>query len=134
MTEDRIKSAFRPMKHGAKGTNIYCTFLKGSDKVNVLKQRKIKMTDSSTFRQKRPNAFITEDLTPLRQFISYKLRHDKARISKTWTMDGKIKCLKAGHQENDKPITIDSPYDLKEVGWSDTEIKAFIHENLLKKE
>ena len=92
------------------------------------------MTDSSTFRQKRPHAFITEDLTPLWQFISYKLRHDKARTSKTWTMDGKIKCLKAGHQEHDKPVTIDSPYDLKEVGWSDTEIKAFIHENLLKKE
>ena len=119
------------MKGGVKGTNIYCTFLRGSDKINVLRQRKAKMSDNDAFKRKRHNAFITEDLTPLRQLISFKLRQDKDRIAKSWSMDGKIKFLNKGHTDEDKPITIDSPYDLKEAGWSPEEIDDFINQNIL---
>ena len=89
------------------------------------------MSDNDAFKRKRPNAFITEDLTPLRQLISFKLRQDKDRIAKSWSMDGKIKFLKNGHKAEDKPITIDSPYDLKEAEWSTEEIKDFIYQNIL---
>ena len=133
INENQIKHAVRPMKGGMKGSNIYCTFLRGTDKINVLRQRKSKMTENRDFTNKRPNVFITEDLTPLRQLISFKLRHDKDKIAKVWSMDGRIKCLKKGHTEHDKPITIDSPYDLKEVGWSKDDIDNFVKENLLNK-
>ena len=91
------------------------------------------MTDSDDFKRKRPGTFITEDLTPLRQLISYKLRHD-VRIAKCWSTDGKIKCLKAGHTADDKPITIDSPHDLTQAGWTDDEVRQFIQHNLLNKQ
>ena len=91
------------------------------------------MTENRDFTNKRPNVFITEDLTPLRQLISIKLRHDKDKIAKVWSMNGRIKCLKKRYTDNDKPTTIDSPYDLKEVGWSKDEIDNFVKENLLNK-
>ena len=89
------------------------------------------MTDNAEFRSKRPSSFITEDLTPLRQLISYKLRQDKTRIKKSWSIDGKIKVLKVNQSDTDKPITIDSPFDLTHVGWTPEEIKQFNRENLL---
>ena len=129
-----IKSAFRPMKDGVKGSNIYVSFLRGFDRIKVLKQRKAKMTDNTEFQRKRHGSFITEDLTPLRQHIAYKLRQDKLRIKKSWSIDGKIKCIKQGMGDNDKPISIDTPYDLTKVGWEPSEVKQFIRDNLLKKQ
>ena len=46
-------------------------------------------------------------------------------------MDGKIKFLKNGYTAEDKPITIDSPYDLKEAGWSTEETNEFTNHNIL---
>ena len=86
------------------------------------------------FQRKRPNSFVTEDLTPLRQLIAFKLRKDPARIAKTWSMDGKIKVLKARHSATDSPITIENPYDLTKAGWSDDEVKDFIQRNLVNNE
>ena len=131
INESLIKNAVRPMKGGVKGSNIYVTFLRGTDKLNILRQRKTKMSENREFVNKRPNVFIAEDLTPLRQLISFKLRHDKDRIAKVWSMDGRIKCHKKGYTDSDKPITIDSPYDLKEAGWHKDEIDIFVKENLL---
>ena len=128
-----IKSAFRPVKDGVKSRNVIVTLLRSNEKLQILRQRKTKMTQNAQFQSKRPNSFITEDLTPLRQLISYKLRQDKERISKSWSMDGKIKCLKTGQQDGEKPITIDSPYDLSQVGWSKEEIDNFVQQNLLHK-
>ena len=131
MHEDTIKSAFRPMKNGIKGNNVLFTLVRNTDKIKLLRQRKTKMTDNAEFRTKRPHSFITEDLTPLRQLIAYKLRQDKTRIKKSWSIDGKIKVLKVTQSENDKPVTIDSPFDLSEVGWTSDEIKQFNRDNLL---
>ena len=89
------------------------------------------MTDNEEFQRKRSNSFITEDLTPLRQLISYRLRQDKQKIKKCWSIDGKIKCILQG-QGDDKPISINTPYDLTKVGWQSSDVKKFIRENMLK--
>ena len=128
-----IKSAYWPMKDGVKGSNIYVSFLRGFDRIRVLKQRKAKMTDNTEFQRKRRGSFITEDLTPLRQHIAYKLRQDKLRIKKSWSIDGKLKCIKQGQSDSDTPISIDTPYDLTKVGWEPNEVKQFIRDNMLKK-
>ena len=126
-----IKSAYRPMKEGRPGSNIYVSFLRGFDRVKILRQRKTKMTDNQEFQRRRSNSFITEDLTPLRQLISYRLRQDKQKIKKSWSIDGKIKCILQG-QGDDKPISINTPYDLTKVGWQSSDVKKFICENMLK--
>ena len=132
--KDQIKSAVRPSKGTSKSPHIYCTFFRGSDKINVLRQRKNKMSQNTDFQRKRPNSFVTEDLTPLRQLIAFKLRKDPNRIAKSWSMDGKIKCLKVGHSVTDTPITIETPYDLKKAGWSNDEVQEFIQQNLVNNE
>ena len=68
----------------------------------------------------------------MRQHIAYKLRQDKANISKSWSIDGRIKCLKVGSTSTDKPITIDSPYDLRKLNWGPERIDEIIKEHLLK--
>ena len=90
------------------------------------------MTDNPEFQRKRQGSFITEDLTPLRQLIAYKLRQDKQKIKKSWSIDGKIKCILAGHDDNATPISINNPYDLTKAGWEPTDVKNFIRENMLK--
>ena len=132
--KDQIKSAVRPSKGTSKSPHIYCTFFRGSDKINVLRQRKNKMSQNTDFQRKRPNSFVTEDLTPLRQLIAFKLRKDPNRIAKSWSMDGKIKCLKVGHSDTDTPITIETPYDLTKAGWSNDEVQEFVQQNLVNNE
>lgn len=128
--KEQIKSAVRPMKGSSKSPHIYCTFFRGSDKINVLRKRKTNMKENNDFQTKRPTSFITEDLTPLRQLIAFKLRKDTNRIAKSWSMDGKIKCLKVGHTTTDIPITIENPYDLTKAGWSNDEVNEFIQQHL----
>ena len=41
--------------------------------------------------------------------------------------------MKIGHNSDDKPITIDSPFDLKKIGWTTEQINEIIHESLIKK-
>ena len=127
-----IKSAYRPRKEGQPGHNIYVSFLRGFDRVKILRQRKTKMTDNQEFKRKRPNSIITEDLTPLRQLISYKLRQDKQNVKTSWSIDGKIKCIRQGQGDHDQPISINTPYDLTKVGWQPSDVKKFIRENMLK--
>ena len=74
---------------------------------------------------------MTEDLTPLRQHMAYRLRKDD-KIAVTWSIDGRIKCLLKDFKKEDKPTTIDTPYDLGKVGWSKEEIDEFIKTNLTK--
>ncbi|CAL4078670.1 unnamed protein product, partial [Meganyctiphanes norvegica] len=84
---------------------------------NILRQQKSLMRQNTTFKAAHPDVFMTEDLTPLRQCISYKLRIDD-NIEKCWSIDGRIKCVKVGQPEAEKPITIDTPHDLSKVGWT----------------
>ena len=86
------------------------------------------MRQNSTFKTDHPDVFMT-DLTPLRQCISYKLHSDNNN-EKCWSIDGRIKCVKVGQPEDEKPITIDTPHDLSKVGWSKEAIEQFIKTNL----
>lgn len=131
--ESMIQNAYRPTVNGLKKKTIVCKLKNGFERIRLLKQRKTQMRDNNQFQQKWREVFITEDLTPLRQLMSFKLRHDKARIEKAWSMDGKIKCIKKGQDENSKPITIDSPYDLSQVGWTQDEISSLIKDTLIKR-
>ena len=90
------------------------------------------MTENHEFQRKGQGSFITEDLTPFRQLIAYKLRQDKQKAKKSWTIDGKIKCILVGQDDNVTPISISNPYDLIKVGWEKSDVKKFIRENLLK--
>ena len=98
---------------------------------NHLRTKKKHMRENKTFQTKHKGVFLTEDLTPIRQHISFKLRKDET-IEKVWTIDGRIKCTKVGANEADKPYTIDSPHDLKKLGWTESQINQIIKENLMK--
>ena len=98
---------------------------------SILREQKLKMRENLRFQGKHKKVFMTEDLTPIRQHISFKLRKDTA-IAKVWSIDGRIKCLKDGFSETDRPITIDSPYDLKKLGWNEPKIMEVINANLIK--
>ena len=76
--------------------------------------------------------FIIEDLTPLRNHMSYELRQDP-NIAHVWSIDGKLKCLQKGFTPQDKPITIDTPYDLKKLKWTDEKISVFFLKKSYKK-
>ena len=89
------------------------------------------MKDNAEFQTKYPKAFMTEDLTPLRQHMAYLLCKDES-IAVSWSIDGRIKCLKKNYKKDDKPITIDTPQDLGKLGWSEVQIAEFIKTNLLK--
>ena len=130
--ETNIDVSIRPSKNGIRGTTVICRLRYSFDRIKLLKQRKNKMRDNGSFQRKHPDVFITEDLTPMRQHIAYKLRQSKDKIAKSWSIDGKIKCLKIGHADADKPITIDSPYDLRKIDWSTEQINEIINEHLLK--
>ena len=89
--------------------------------------------DHQNTKQNAPDLFIVEDLTPLRNHISYQLRQDD-NIAHVWSIDGKIKCLKKGFQPQDKPITIDTPFDLQKLNWSSDKIQTFFPKKSYKKQ
>ena len=41
--------------------------------------------------------------------------------------------MKSDHGPDEKPITIDSPIDLKKIGWTNEQINEIIYENLTKR-
>ena len=47
---------------------------------------------NAAFKTNYPNAFIVEQLTPLRSKVAYMLRNDE-NVEKTWTINGKIKVI-----------------------------------------
>ena len=75
------------------------------------------MRENATFKTEYPNAFIVEQLTPLRSKVAYKLRND-ATIEKCWTIDGRIKVKKVGAESKSAPTTIDSLAQLTKIGWT----------------
>ena len=88
---------------------------------NKLMRMKRDMRENQEFKNEYPNVFMVEHLTPLRSKVAYKLRHDN-NIEKCWTIDGKIKVVKVGASSQDRPITIDSLADLKDLGWHQNDI------------
>ena len=85
--------------------------------------------DNEILKGEYPDAFIVEHLTPLRAKVCYKLRHDET-IEKVWTIDGRIKVIKKGSAQNEKPITIDSLAQLTQLGasWTKKDIDTLVFE------
>ena len=79
------------------------------------------MRENQEFKADYPDVFIVEHLTPKRSGVAYKLRND-SNIEKCWTIDGKIKVVKVGASSQDRPITIDSLADLKDLDWDQKDI------------
>ena len=88
---------------------------------NKLMRMKRDMRENQDFKGDYPDVFMVEQLTPMRSKVAYKLRHDQ-NIEKCWTIDGKIKVVKVGASSQDRPITIDSLADLKDLGWHQKDI------------
>ena len=56
------------------------------------------------------------------------LRHDD-NIQKTWTINGRIKVVLTGAGETERPKTIDSLAQLKQVpGWTEEKIEKLVLE------
>ena len=89
------------------------------------------MKDNVNFQNKYPKGFMTEDLTPLRQHLAFKLRKDD-KIKTSWSIDGRLKYIKK--VGDGKPETIDSPYDLSKLGYSKEAIETIINQSLFKKQ
>ena len=87
----------------------------------VIRQKKL-LKDNDTFKAEYPGVFMVEHLTPLRSKVAYILRQDAA-ISKSWTIDGRIKVIKTGALPDAKPITIDNLAQLTRIGWSEEMIE-----------
>ena len=102
------------------------------DRNRILRLKKTNMRENSDFQTKHKEAFMTEDLTPLRQHMAFKLRTDP-NVAISWSIDGRLKCFKNGYKKGDTPITIDSPFDLGKLGYSDEDIHTIIKQSLFKK-
>ena len=131
LDESEIAYAYRIGKYdGQKRRPIICKILRRESRNRVLRDQKAKMRGNTTFQRKYPEVFITEDLTKLRQHISYHLRRD-SNIDKTWSIDGRIKCVKKNQTE---VINIDTPFDLIKIGWEQKRILSVLDETLTYKD
>ena len=83
------------------------------------------MRESNEFKESYPDVFMVEHLTPLRGKVAYQLRKDDT-IAKSWSIDGRLKVLKVGYSESDKPINITSLQDLTKLDWSQDRIDDLI--------
>ena len=110
---------------GPKNIMVKCDLHNTKDR--VMRNKKILRTNAA-FKEAHPNAFIVEQLTPLRSKVAYMLRHD-ALVEKSWTINGRIKVVLVGAEGNAKPKSIDSLSQLKQVmKWSDEKIEKLVLE------
>ena len=120
-----------PVNDKSKPKPIIARFVSRDVRNKVMFNKKA-IKNHPTTKQKCPDLFITEDLTPLRQQMSYELRQD-ADIAHVWSIDGKIKCLKKNFTRTDRPITIDTPHDFKKLGWQPEQINSKFLGKMYKK-
>ena len=122
LTEQEISASYRVptgrdgTRSGPKNIMVKCNLHNTKDR--VMRNKKV-LRVNAAFKTNYPNAFIVEQLTPLRSKVAYMLRNDE-NVEKTWTINGKIKVILVGTEGNAKPKTIDSLSQLKQVmSWSD---------------
>lgn len=111
-----------PTKDGTKP--IICKFGLRNVRNHVIRGKK-QMRENAEFKESYPEVFMVEHLTPLRGKVAYMLRKDDS-IAKTWSIDGRLKVLKVGHSDTDKPINITSLQDLTKLDWSQDRIDDLI--------
>ena len=118
-----------------KPRSIIVRFTRRDAKIKLFEARKAIKTHSSCPTNYR-NAEIYEDVTPLRSRIMYELRirNNREAFKYVWSKGGRIYCLRAdqvvprGHlrQEEHKSTVINTPEDLKKVGFTQEEIDDII--------
>ena len=128
--KEEISSSFRVPSRpdngrtGPKNIIIKCALQDVKDK--IMRNKKI-LRDNEAFQKDYPEAFIVEQLTPLRSKVAYMLRQD-TNVDKVWTINGRIKVVLAG-AGTDRPKTIDSLAQLKLVpGWTEDKIEKLVLE------
>ena len=115
-----------PSKDGVKP--IICKFGLRNVRNHVIRGKK-QMRESNEFKDSYPDVFMVEHLTPLRGKVAYQLRKDDT-IAKSWSIDGRLKVLKVGYSDSDKPINITSLQDLTKLDWSQARIDDLIMNRL----
>ena len=91
-----------------------------------MRNKKVLRTNEA-FQKDYPEAFIVEQLTPLRSKVAFLLRQD-TNVDKVWSINGRIKVVLAG-AGTDRPKTIDSLAQLKLVpGWTEDKIEKLVLE------
>ena len=128
--KEEISSSFRVPSRpdngraGPKNIIIKCALQDVKDK--IMRNKKI-LRGNEAFQKDYPEAFIVEQLTPLRSKVAYMLRQD-TNVDKVWTINGRIKVVLAG-AGTDRPKTIDSLAQLKLVpGWTEDKIEKLVLE------
>ena len=104
---------------------LICKFSRRDVRNNVIRCKN-QMRDSADFKEKYPEGFMVEHLTPLRGKAAYLLRQDTTNIAKSWSIDGRLKVFKTGYKDTDTPISITSLQDLTKLGWSQGRIDDLI--------
>ena len=127
VTKQDISVSHRlPSKDGVKP--IICKFGLRNVRNHVIRGKK-QMRESNEFKESYPEVFMVEHLTPLRGKVAYQLRKDDT-IAKSWSIDGRLKVLKVGYSDSDKPINITSLQDLTKLDWSQARIDDLIMNRL----
>ena len=127
ITEADISVSHRlPVRDSTKSKAIIVKFTRRDTRNTIIRQKK-KLGDNEQFKLAYPDAYMVEHLTPQRAKAAYNLRNDK-KIAKCWSVDGRLKVLKEGHSQDDKPININSLSDLTNVGWSQEAIEKLMME------
>lgn len=117
------------VKHPA----IICKFVKRETRNRVIRaKRQMTLRPNNPY----PDAFICEDVTPLRSRIMYQLRNkdEKKAFKSIWSIDGRIYCrtpeqaekaaeARRKKQPEPKATVINNPSDLLNLGWSEAEIE-----------
>ena len=112
----------RPGPTAPKNIIIKCALQDVKDK--IMRNKKM-LRDNEAFQKDFPQAFIVEQLTPLRSKVAYMLRNDP-NIEKVWSINGRIKYVVAG-AGNERPKTIDSLAQLKLVpGWNEEKVENLV--------
>ena len=134
-TENDTASA-APTESTIKHPTIICKFTRRETRNRVIRAKK-----QLTVRQNcpYPDAFICEDVTPLRSRIMYQLRNreDKKKFQNVWSIDGRIYCrtpeqakqaaeARQRKQTEPKATVVNNPSDLLKLGWSREEVTAIM--------
>ena len=116
---------------------IICKFVHRSTRNRVIRAKK-----QLAVRPNNPNpdAFICEDVTPLRSRIMYQLRNrdDKKAFKHVWSIDGRIYCrtpeqaeqaaeARRRKQPEPRASVVNNPSDLLKLGWTQQEIEDIMN-------
>ena len=130
LKKEEISASYRvPGKDGSRPgpKNILIKTGLHNTKDRIMRNKKL-LRLNKDFQKAYPDAYIVEQLTPLRSKVAYMLRHDDT-VENAWTINGRIRVTFKGADENTKPKSIDSLSQLKQVmKWTDEQLEKLVLE------